>query len=156
MTVDSSSESEKVAASTWNKAGTWEERDMSSFVKDKLNLICNPTTAEIGADKVVVTSATSEGDAQIVLARSKKRHIYDFNVVVEFEVSLVDSEGKTKKFKGSQTFPEVSPISSYESTITFKKSIPPELKARVDGLVGSLKNNLVENFRRFDFDYKQM
>lgn len=55
--------------SVWNTAGTWEERDMSEYFKQRLQTL-----------KEHVKEVTATGDAQIVIARGKKRHLYDFSV----------------------------------------------------------------------------
>ena len=131
-----------VTASSWNHAGTWEERDMTASVKDKLKEMCvgvdvsleggmggggqaleealksmdmassqadpmasiERMSAALSTVRASVTEASKvEGDAQIVLARGKKRHCFDFNMTLKFEVVLEDMGGdasKNKKFKG--------------------------------------------------------
>jgi tetratricopeptide (TPR) repeat protein len=106
----------KVAASTWNHAGTWEERDMTEVIKSRIREMCLSGTATLeggfGHDmessqkmlsdalhsiesngtsdlsslenlSTALATATArvtevdklEGEAHIVLARGKKRHI---------------------------------------------------------------------------------
>jgi hypothetical protein len=123
---------------------------MTSFVKERFEIICTQATAEKDQDRIVVTSAKPEGDGQIILTRGKKRHVYDFKVALDVEATIASSdssaESKTKKFKAILTFAELSPISDFESTISFKKSVAPELKSRVDDLVGMLRSDLIEKF----------
>ena len=158
---NSSSENlaERVGASRWNAAGTWEERDMTDYVKGRLTSICSSALVQNELGKISVTSAkTVEGDAQIVIASSKKRHIYDFNVTLEFEIILSqeDGEEKPKKFKGTQVFPEISPISTFESSLNFKKTIPDSFRSKVDTLTKDLKELLITEFRNFDAEYKAL
>jgi len=151
-------------ASAWNHAGTWEEKDMSADVKSMLTEICKSVRTDVAKIKDV---KTIEGDAQIVVARGKKRHIYDYNIKLEFEVSITesvpkseekegDSEEKTSKFKGSFEFPEVSPISSYDCQVSFKKVLPTHMKATVGNAVDELKNQVISAFKDFDSEYKAM
>lgn len=146
----------QVMTSSWNQAGTWEEKDMSGFTKSKLTELCE--SASVGAARVKKVK-TIEGDAQIVISRGKKRHIYDYNIVLDVEMSLSsenDSE-KPTKIKATLTFPEVSPISSYESSVSFKTSIEnASQRAAVDGHINALKEQLVTRFTGFNAEYKMM
>ena len=89
---------EKVVASSWNKAGTWEERDVTALVSERLKVVCSEAarTTEVHTPTPLtlcsrITSVKkAEGEAQVILARGKKRHVYDFHVVLEFEI-MVDS-----------------------------------------------------------------
>jgi len=156
-----SNNSSGAGASVWNTAGTWEERDMSSDVKSRLTELCNGVYTESAKIKDV---KSIEGDAQIVMARGKKRHIYDYNIKLEFEVSIVESvskegeeggeEEKTSKYKGTFVFPEVSPICSYDCQVSFKKSVPSNLKTAVNGATEELKNLVISTLRAFDHEYK--
>ena len=99
-----------------------------------------------------------------MIARGKKRHIYDYNVKLEFEVSVNESitksegdvEEKTSKYKGTFEFPEVSPISSYECKVSFKKTVPAHMKVNVESAVDKLKSEVISTFRSFDEEYKSM
>merc|ERR1711998_116601 len=158
-----SNNSSGAGASVWNTAGTWEERDMSSDVKSRLTELCNGVYTESAKIKDV---KSIEGDAQIVMARGKKRHIYDYNIKLEFEVSIVESvskegeeggeEEKTSKYKGTFVFPEVSPICSYDCQVSFKKSVPSNVKTAVNGATEELKNFVISTLRAFDHEYKAM
>jgi hypothetical protein len=129
---------------------------MTQCVKDRLSALCNKSCFENDIGKISVTSIkSSEGDAQIIIARSKKRHVYDFNICLEFEIDLNNLESeKSKTYKGTLTFPEISPISNYESNFNFKKLYPGSIQSKLDSLTNSLRLQLVENFRSFDLEYK--
>merc|ERR1711871_27892 len=161
---DSSSTSEPLSRqdsgeyvpSSWNKAGTWEERDMSEEAKAKLTDICSSTTSGTACVKKV---KSIEGDAQIVISRGKKRHIYDYNIVLDVEVNIPgeNESEKASKCKAVLSFPEVSPISSYESSVSFKA--PTEIakkKFLVDDRIKELKDILVTKFKEFDAEFKTM
>ncbi|CAM9635889.1 unnamed protein product, partial [Ectocarpus fasciculatus] len=96
-----------VAASDWNHAGTWEERDFSQMVKTRLSESCLQASYEHteGAARSSVTEVKKcEGEAQVVLTRGKKRHLYDYQMDLKFETKHGNS-----KYSGHLNFTDVSP-----------------------------------------------
>jgi hypothetical protein len=145
-----SSSSSGVAASSWNYAGTWEERDMSQQVKAQLTTLFDNARAEYHAAttkdlRLVCQTAKVDaltGEAQIVLTRGKKRHLFDFTATVDVEITVNDAapekaeEGaaaslssteETKKrlktLKGTVSFTDISPQSALDYTVKWKKSV---------------------------------
>lgn len=144
ITTESTTTSGGVTASSWNHAGTWEERDLTQFATDRVKELCSAGRASLGGgaesgledalksmdmspnedpvasiERMASAMATlhasvtevkvKDGDAQIVMARGKKRHCFDFSLTIKFEVILQDlsgDESKNKKFKG-RTLPYV-------------------------------------------------
>ena len=207
-----------VAASSWNTAGTWEEKEMTQEAKDRLTAFClearaavagglmddpqNLTStldalssntaggaadssagallekleASMGSYSARVTKAKSiTGDAQIVLARGKKRHIYDFNVELEFEVVMempVDPSGsapasagaekkKPKKFKGVCILPEVAPSpamdgAGLEIQITYSKPVSPAYTDKINKVNELLRADLIRRIISFETEFKSM
>ena len=102
---------ETKTTSAWNKAGTWEERDVTSWAITTLTealMKCQyelPT--EIGAGMVKISKVTkisdSGGHASYASVRGKKRYIYEFCIGLNWELSL----GEDDKASGSMTFPDV-------------------------------------------------
>jgi tetratricopeptide (TPR) repeat protein len=99
-------------ASAWNKAGTWEERDVSSWAQETLKAAL--LTAEYilpdgspspGARGVVSKVTKIEGHASFATVRGKKRYIYEFGVTVDWVLTLGDDH--TKTCHGSMTFPDI-------------------------------------------------
>lgn len=98
--------------SAWNKAGTWEERDVSSWAEETLKAAL--LTAEYvlpdgspspGARGVVSKVSKFEGHASFATVRGKKRYIYEFGVTVDWVLTLGDDH--TKTCHGSMTFPDI-------------------------------------------------
>lgn len=106
------------SASVWNKAGTFEERDLSSWFKTRItDSVVNPATSvDIGVGDLVVTAVNDwEGSASVMILRGKPRKIYDvkFKVEVEFRMRSgesgagpaapepLGSDGKPAKAKGN-------------------------------------------------------
>ena len=219
----SSGSSDKIAASSWNTAGTWEERECTQQAKDRLTALCleahvsssdhgaamtaeggglDPSSlssvldalSSSGTDsgagttaaleqleiaiatlRASVTGATSvTGDAHIVMARGKKRHIYDFNVTLDFEVlveppstpalSAIDKPDtgiKPKLFKGTFTLPEVVPSAEsdgagLEIAMAFKKPIPSNYTDKVHKIAEQLKDRVTKQIVAFENEFKSM
>ena len=220
-------EGEKVGASSWNHAGTWEERELTQIASDKLiallleanysqpafnsndpssltsaidamqaslggitgmnggeNMNSMNALEQLEASMSSVTARITkqksiEGDAHIVLARGKKKHIYDFHVELEFEVVVEPSsfgsefsppvseektENKTKKFKGTMNIPEIVPLP--ESTnmneflkdisISFKKPVSSSLEKKVNNAMEKLKCELFNKITMFEKEFKNL
>ena len=102
---------ESKTTSAWNKAGTWEERDVTSWAITTLTealMKCQyalPT--EIGSGMVKISKVTkisdSGGHASYATVRGKKRYIYEFCIGLNWELSL----GNDDKASGTMTFPDV-------------------------------------------------
>jgi hypothetical protein len=138
----------------------------SQSVFDNLN-------ASMSTVRAHVTGAKSlDGEAQIVLARGKKRHIYDFNMTLDFEVSVEpasipggssadgdsadDSSKKAKKYKGTLQFQEISPNCTIEPVVKFKKELPSAVEKRVKLATDGLKSKVCESIRAFELEFKDM
>lgn len=110
---------------------------------------------------------------QIVIARGKKRHIYDFNVELDVEVVVEGLQGtgggegggvddkKGKKFKGKLLVPEVTPAeagsdATIEATVTWSTSKPPPsaLLKTVNAVAEALKTDLRKKFWQFECEVK--
>jgi tetratricopeptide (TPR) repeat protein len=99
-------------ASAWNKAGTWEERDVSAWAEETLKAAL--LTAEYilpdgspspGARGVVSKVSKFNGHASYATVRGKKRYIYEFGVTVNWVLTLGDDH--TKTCHGKMTFPDI-------------------------------------------------
>ena len=230
--VPSSESTTGIAASSWNHAGTWEERDISGAAIARLKELCLQATSEInGLDQTTAQDSNAlleamesmksalssdgtngllqqqstgtgsnnaleklsasmstyrgsivnvnkcEGEAQIVIARGKKRCVYDFNMTLDFEV-VVDnswqhsaaggaagaasdtsssSSSKPKKFKGSISVPDLSPTMPVELQVTFKKSIPNgAMENKVRAAVDKLKESVTQKIKEFEGEYSNI
>eukprot|EP00747_Dinoflagellata_sp_TGD_P033122 gnl/TRDRNA2_/TRDRNA2_136404_c0_seq1.p1 gnl/TRDRNA2_/TRDRNA2_136404_c0~~gnl/TRDRNA2_/TRDRNA2_136404_c0_seq1.p1 ORF type:complete len:383 (-),score=111.54 gnl/TRDRNA2_/TRDRNA2_136404_c0_seq1:58-1206(-) len=109
------------AGSEWNEAGTWEEKDMTPWAKDKLKELLLAATArspsvrlpsgETAAVSASVTEVSSlTGDAQIVMVRKKRRHGFTFEAQLAFKVAVgTSSAGKPGgSFTGTIVLPEIA------------------------------------------------
>jgi tetratricopeptide (TPR) repeat protein len=152
-------------ASAWNKAGTWEEKNVTQWATNSLTEILKSTTFTIpnmnigtgGADgkQIIITKVpTCEGHASVATVRGKKRYIYEFSIVVDWSLTLESGE-----CKGSLTFPDVDGTCEgvYDVTgYTVKGETPSEARHILelfvknggmrDALTASL-NKWVEHFQ---------
>ncbi|KAL7581513.1 hypothetical protein ACA910_022082 [Epithemia clementina (nom. ined.)] len=77
--------------SAWNKAGTWEEKDVTSWAIDSLQTQLKAVSYTLPdsspAPKAVVRTrkATVTGHASVAMVRGKKRYIFELIVKLEWE-----------------------------------------------------------------------
>ena len=109
------------STSAWNKAGTWEERDLTqvaiSSLSDALSkcTFTIPHGASFAGSVARVTKLSNlvsvkDGGtmhASIATVRGKKRFIFEFTVLVFWELTLNGLQGDGGLCKGSITFPDV-------------------------------------------------
>jgi len=144
-------------ASSWNFAGTFEAREMTSVATDRLR--SKLESIQVNTDDGCnggITSAKVEGEAQIVHTRGKTKYIYDFNVSLDFEITVDAASESSKKYKGVIKFPDISADFNQENSISYKKSILSDHQARVKATTDTLVRQIIENWRNFDVEYKSM
>jgi len=103
-------------ASAWNKAGTWEEKDLTSWAKTTLQeqieqakYVLPDSSPAPGAEVTVTKVTTIDGHASCALARGKKRYIYEFMVKLEWKLQQnpESSSGGGLECSGSLAFPDI-------------------------------------------------
>mmetsp|Transcript_41133 Transcript_41133/g.42030 ORF Transcript_41133/g.42030 Transcript_41133/m.42030 type:complete len:579 (+) Transcript_41133:59-1795(+) len=173
-------DSKVISASSWNHAGTWEERDLTNrshdWFKSKLTVVeitCEDITEDIPVKCLgkVIKVDSIDGDAQIVLARQKKRHIFDFNITVDYEVTIEPVVGvnnqseetdvthtalKTKTFLGSLKYADITPNSHVNGHISVKKTIPSTYKKPFETAINKLKEAIQVQIEMFEIEFKNM
>ena len=101
--------------STWNAAGTWEERDLSSWGHKRLKELLK----EVHSSSVAITAVEKcNGDCTIVWSRGKKKIGYDLSIAADFE-----GEHNGVKVVGIVDIPEFADSNGYdvdEVTINIK------------------------------------
>jgi len=98
--------------SVWNKAGTWEERDVTPWAIETLTAsllsaeyVLPPGSPSPGAIASVSKVSKLEGNASHASVRSKKKYIYEFALTLEWDLTLGDAV--TQKCTGEVTFPDI-------------------------------------------------
>ncbi|KAL4150818.1 hypothetical protein PRNP1_010215 [Phytophthora ramorum] len=80
--------------SAWNQGNTFEEKDMTSWAKAKLETIVSGVSAPLGTGEGIVASlevSNLEGDASIAVVRGAKRYIFDFTFKLACTLTQGDS-----------------------------------------------------------------
>lgn len=100
------------AASAWNQAGTWEERNWTKWWTDALTEAVVGLEAPLakGAGAVRVSGVGKcTGDASVVVVRGKPRHGFDFEVELKWTADVAQPPSTdTKEVKGTLKIAEVS------------------------------------------------
>jgi hypothetical protein len=107
----STSLQEPTDGSAWNKAGTWEERNVTTWAKETLTAsllstcyVLPESSSFPGAIVQVSSISKCDGHASFATVRGKKRYIYEFCIALQW--TLVDNNNGTHVVKGSMTFPD--------------------------------------------------
>ncbi len=144
--------------SAWNKAGTWEEKDVTDWaiqsIQDKVSQ-CEFNLPESSADpnahvnvikiSKLISSKVAGGTchASVATVRGKKRFIFEFSICVHWEMTLGDG----RKCKGEMTFLDVDGThelgEGYDVTdYNVDSDTPPDAKYLLERFVrdGGLRN----------------
>ncbi|CAM9463777.1 unnamed protein product [Pylaiella littoralis] len=117
--------------SAWNKAGTWESRDMTSWAKLRLRELLREVEFDASESTVkVVEISKLEGDAEISFSRGKKRYLFDFRFDLKWEAPDLDCG----LAKGVLVYPDVGQDcgGDYDVECQVDSSTPTAAKAFVD------------------------
>lgn len=96
-----------LSGSVWNKAGTWEEKDVTSWAQESLDsaLLATqfilPESSPAPGAICTIASSKINGHASFAMVRGKKRYIYEFAVTLEWEFAVNED-----KACGSMSFPD--------------------------------------------------
>eukprot|EP00752_Nemacystus_decipiens_P009906 g8838.t1 len=119
------------AASAWNKAGTWESRDMTSWAKQRLQELLGGVEFDASESAVTVVKVDKlEGDAEISFSRGKKRYLFDFRFELKWEAPDLDCGPA----KGVLVYPDVGQDcdGEYDVECQVDSSTPTAAKPFVD------------------------
>jgi len=101
-------EKKDTSTSAWNKAGTWEEKDVTAWahvsLKEKLmaaSFSLPESSPAPGASVVITAVPTCDGHASFATVRGKKRYIYEFLIKIKWEFKHEDAIAS-----GMMTFPD--------------------------------------------------
>lgn len=124
---------------------------MTSFVRDRVKELLSSLVVDCDSGKIKVTNVSDiEGEAQIVFARGKKKHIFDFNVTMDVEIKYSE-----RSLKLTAKLVDISPANNFEWFISFKKKYD-DLSESLDNHVKMLKDATHRKVQEFIDEYKQM
>jgi len=157
--------------SEWNQAGTWEEKDTSSWVKETLTEYLRKSSVpmeevtlpsgQTGTASAKVTKVKSlSGEAQIVMVRKQPRHGYNFEAELSFSITLdgTDHAGSFGGYLNLHELMDAIPIKDLKIDTKWKSSSnapPAELRTVVEGLVDRLRESVRVQIAAFFEEYRQ-
>lgn len=108
LTTDCPSNLSSVAnQSAWNKAQTWEERDVTDWCKQCLEKNILQTNFSKHSHKIRLKIENVKGEASFAISSGKKRYIFDFNAKVDFDIIHSDDNVVAS---GSYYLPDISSV----------------------------------------------
>ncbi|XP_071737094.1 uncharacterized protein [Rutidosis leptorrhynchoides] len=107
--ISSGSKSSNHLGSAWNKAGTWEEKNLNKWATERIKeLILSVGSLELSSGKAEIAEVSRcTGDAFLVTVRNKKRVGYTYEITLKVKGEWVVGEEK-KTFKGNLDIAEFS------------------------------------------------
>lgn len=95
--------------SVWNKAGTWEEKNLNKWASNRIKeLLISVGSLVLSGGKAEITEVSKcSGDAFLVTVRNKKRVGYTYELTLKFQGEWIIREEK-KMIKGHVDIPEFS------------------------------------------------
>lgn len=157
--VSSSSTDEKKAVSAWNTAGTWEEKDVTTWARDELKSKLLSTVYTLpdsspspGSIARVSKVKKCNGHASVATARGKRRYIYEFDVELEWKMTLPEDD---EEAEGTMTFPDIDGTcdeGEYEMiNYSVDASVPSSAKHVLERFVknGGLKDEVIASIDKW-------
>ncbi|KAK9097646.1 hypothetical protein Syun_024691 [Stephania yunnanensis] len=95
--------------SVWNGAGTWEEKNLSSWANARIKelLACLPSLEFTTGKAQICQVSKCAGDAFVVTVRNKKRFGYTYQLTLKFKGEW-QVQGEAKEINGHMQIPEFS------------------------------------------------
>lgn len=158
------------AGSEWNQGGTWEEKDMTAWVKEQLTNYLQQAASSIpeaplssGASasaSVKVTKVNSiSGDAQIVMVRKLPRHGFNFEAELAVRLALSSTaEGASEQtVSGVLRLPElmdaVAPQDLKVDVAWEGRGPPEELRAAAVACIDKFRQSVRDQVASFRAAY---
>lgn len=142
-TADVTSPTKNVTAgSEWNQAGTWEEKDTTAWVKERLTAWLEVAkfnvqdfalaSYSVSAEGKVTRIKSLTGDAQLVTIRKELRHGYNFETELSFTISTTTAAPvDTTNLEGGKTEGVKESASGYLVIDTLMDAVQP-LELKID------------------------
>eukprot|EP00612_Vaucheria_litorea_P006995 CAMPEP_0171472678 /NCGR_PEP_ID=MMETSP0946-20130122/1412_1 /TAXON_ID=109269 /ORGANISM="Vaucheria litorea, Strain CCMP2940" /LENGTH=292 /DNA_ID=CAMNT_0012002343 /DNA_START=349 /DNA_END=1227 /DNA_ORIENTATION=- len=136
--------------SAWNTAGTWEEKNVTSWAKDRLEELIKNIKIVLPKGTLAIKELNISGDASITFSRGKRRYLYEFSIKFDWEIKIEESI-----FEGSVDVPDMGYDceGDYEIIIRTKNSTTKSSQDIVNLFIKNdkegLKPTLMEAFAQF-------
>ncbi|KAL6629184.1 hypothetical protein ACP70R_028949 [Stipagrostis hirtigluma subsp. patula] len=145
--------------SVWNQAGTWEEKNLSSWANSRIkDLLGSLGSLEFPSGKASIDEVSKcSGDAFLVTVRNKKRVGYNYELSLKFRGEWLIKE-ENKKVKGHLDIPEFSfgELEDLEVQVRFSddKNLASEDKTQIRKDLKSFLTPIQEKLRVFEEELK--
>jgi len=140
--------------SAWNTAGTWEEKNVTTWAKGTLSAALLLACHREGDAEACVTKVESlEGHASVATVRGKRRYIYEFSVCLCWKVEQDDGDS----CGGKLSLPDVDGTVTGEYDVTEFIVKEGELPSGlIDSMVkkGGLKGSIFSQIDQWVRDFK--
>lgn len=94
--------------SVWNRAGTWEEKNLSTWASSRIKELLIDLGSEFNSGKANILEVSScVGEASVVTVRNKKRIGYSYEIALKFQGEWLIEE-EMKQIQGTLNVPEAS------------------------------------------------
>ncbi|RHY98353.1 hypothetical protein DYB37_008130 [Aphanomyces astaci] len=142
--------------SAWNTAGTFEQRDFTTWATDRLKALLG--NLEVTARSFAIRGGNVKdvkGDASVCVVRGKKRFLFDFEFNIEWTV--VGKDG----YNGKLLCHDISNDGDYEITVQYKKKPSDalefkELAAAVNGQAEGFRHAVLARIATFVTEYQAL
>jgi hypothetical protein len=137
--------------SSWNTAGTWEEREHTRWAERRVAELLVGATFPAGpnASATLTKIRSFKGDATVVMVRGQPRHGFDFDVTVQWECVFGEGE-ECVKVKGAAHVPEASRQTVDDDEVEYSVAVDdrkPEKRDAEEKAREALQTCLREFFR---------
>ena len=147
-------------SSVWNSAGTFESVNHTPFAVQRITELLSSEDmahADSASGCTIKVKSLKEitGDAEITMLRGKRKHIYDFQLTIHWELSSASG----KCVEGDIVVADVTADQDYDfASVAIDGVVPSELvslvavQAKSDK--GALRKKIIEALKLFDKEFK--
>ncbi|KAG8373892.1 hypothetical protein BUALT_Bualt11G0072500 [Buddleja alternifolia] len=145
--------------SAWNRAGTWEEKNLNTWASDRIKeLLVSMGSLEFSGGRAEIAEVTRcSGDAFLIIVRNKKRVGYTYELTLRVKGEWHIGEEK-KKLKGYIDVPEFSFGELDDLQIQVKlseeKDVPQQDQSRISQDLKLFLEPLREKLLQFENELK--
>ncbi|RYH20974.1 hypothetical protein EON65_21890 [archaeon] len=141
------------SSSAWNGAQTWEERNCTTWGKEKLPVIISndQTTAGNGFTITFTKLDKIEGHSSITHSRGKARFLYEWTLTVKFE-----AQRGGQAYKGTAIFSDVinDQLDDIETEVTYTGASPVYADGKV--VKDLLKGLVIQKVRVYEEEFRNI
>lgn len=147
--------------SAWNRAGTWEEKNLNKWANDRIKeLLISMGSLEYSGGRAEIAEVTRcSGDAFLVTVRNKKRVGYTYELTVKVKGEWLVGDEK-KVIKGHLDIPEFSfgelDDLQVEVSLSEEKDLGQQDKHRIKQDMKQFLQPIREKLLKFEQELKEL